>query len=86
MRVAILQRQAAVNSTRQILEQLTTRGLLSGTQYGPGRLNGLWGLYGTYDYFAPEDFQFSSTGFSIGTTLQARIIESLVVQDFGAGG
>ena len=68
------------------LEQLTTRGLLVGTDYGAGRLSGLWGLYGTYDYFAPEDFQFSSTGFSVGTTLQTRIVEPLVVQGSGLVG
>ena len=68
------------------LEQLTTRGLVVGTDYGAGRLSGLWGLYGTYDYFAPEDFQFSSTGVSVGTTLQTRIIESLVVQGSGLVG
>jgi hypothetical protein len=68
------------------LEQLTTRGLLVGPDYEAGRLSGIWGLYGTYDYFAPEDFQFSSTGFSIGTTLQARIVESLVVQGSGLAG
>jgi hypothetical protein len=65
------------------LEQLTTRGLLAGADYEAGRLSALWGLYGTYDYFAPESFQFSSTGFSVGTTLQARISESLVVQSSG---
>ena len=68
------------------LEQLTTRGLLAGPDYEAGRLSGLWGLYGTYDYFGPQDFQFSSTGFSVGTTLQARIFEPLVVQSSGLVG
>jgi hypothetical protein len=65
------------------LEQLSTRGLIAGSNYGPGRLAGIWGLYGTYDYFAPDDFRFSSTAFSFGTTLQASISESLVVQRSG---
>jgi len=43
------------------LEHLSTRGLIAGADYGAGRLAGLWGLYGTYDYFAPHDFRFSST-------------------------
>ena len=55
------------------LEHLSTRGLLAGADYGAGRLGGIWGLYGTYDYFAPDDFRFSSTAFSFGTTLQAPI-------------
>jgi Domain of unknown function (DUF3943) len=68
------------------LEQLSTRGLLAGTDYGAGRLSGIWGLYGTYDYFAPDNFHFSSTAFSVGTTLQAWISQSLVVQSSGLVG
>jgi hypothetical protein len=68
------------------LEQLASRGLLAGADYGAGRVSGIWGLYGTYDYFAPEDFQFSSTALSVGTTLQARVFESLVVQGSGLVG
>ena len=62
------------------IEHLSTRGLIAGTDYGAGRLAGVWGLYGTYDYFAPHDFRFSSTSFSLGTTLQAPLSDSLVVQ------
>jgi hypothetical protein len=65
------------------LEQLSTRGLIAGADYGAGRLSGVWGLYGTYDYFAPDHFHFSSTALAGGTTLQARITESLVVQSTG---
>ena len=68
------------------LEQLSTRGLLAGTDYGAGRLSGIWGLYGTYDYFAPDNFRFSSTAFSVGTTLQAWVSESLVMQGSGLVG
>ena len=68
------------------LEHLSTRGLIAGTDYGAGRLSGIWGLYGTYDYFAPDDFRFSSTAVSFGTTLQASISESLVVQSSGLVG
>ena len=65
------------------LEQLSTRGLIAGADYGAGRLAGIWGLYGTYDYFTPDDFRLSTTAFSFGTTLQASISESLVVQSSG---
>jgi hypothetical protein len=68
------------------LEHLSTRGLIAGADYGAGRLGGIWGLYGTYDYFSPDDFRFSSTSFSFGTTLQAAIAESLVVQSSGLVG
>ena len=66
--------------------QLSTRGLIAGADYGAGRLGGIWGLYGTYDYFAPDDFHFSSTAVAFGTTLQASISESLVVQSSGLAG
>jgi hypothetical protein len=65
------------------LEHLSTRGLIAGGDYGAGPLAGVVGLYGTYDYFAPHDFRFSSTSFSFGTTLQAPLTESLVVQSSG---
>ena len=62
------------------LEHLSTRGLLAGTDYGAGRFGGVWGLYGTYDYFSPADFRFSSTAASFGTTLQAPMAGPLVLQ------
>jgi hypothetical protein len=70
----------------QGMEQLSTRGLIAGADYGAGSIAGIWGLYGTYDYFAPDDFHFSSTAVSFGTTLQASITESLVVQSSGLVG
>jgi hypothetical protein len=66
--------------SRDGIEQLSTRGLIAGADYGAGRLAGIWGLYGSYDYFAPDDFHVSSTAVSFGTTLQASLSESLVVQ------
>lgn len=68
------------------MEQLSTRGLIAGADYGAGRLAGIWGLYGSYDYFAPDDFHFSSTAVSFGTSLQGSISESLVVQSSGLVG
>ena len=65
------------------LEQLSTRGLIAGADYGAGRVAGIWGLYGSYDYFTPDDFRLSTTAFSVGTTLQASLSESLVVQSSG---
>ena len=65
------------------LEQVSTRGLIAGADYGGGRLAGIWGLYGTYDYFTPDDFRLSSTAFALGTTFQASVTESLVVQGSG---
>ena len=68
------------------MEHLSTRGLIAGADYGVGRLGGIWGIYGSYDYFTPDDFQFSSTAVSFGTTLQASVSNSLVVQSSGLVG
>ena len=65
------------------LEHLSTRGLLAGDDYHAGRVDGMWGVYGTYDYFAPADFRFSSTAIVVGTTLQASVHPSLTVQGSG---
>ena len=68
------------------LEHVSTRGLLAGADYGAGRLGGIWGLYGTYDYFSPDDFRFSSTAAAFGTTLQARLAGPVVLQTSGLAG
>ena len=68
------------------IKHLSTRGLIAGADYGAGRLGGIWGIYGVYDYFAPDDFRFSSTAISFGTTLQTSLSESMVVQSSGLVG
>ncbi len=63
------------------VENLTTRGLLIGKEYEAGeRYRGIWGLYGSYDYFAPQIFRVSSTALSLGTTGEARFGDALAVQ------
>jgi hypothetical protein len=71
-----------VNATSSnAIHTLSTRGLLLGTDYELGdRYRGLWGLYGSYDYFAPQLFRISSTALSLGTTGQWRISESIALQ------
>ena len=55
-------------------QHLTTRGLLIGGDYGAGvRGRGVWGVYGSYDYFAPGIFRVSSTNASFGTTAQSPL-------------
>ena len=42
-----------------------TRGLLAGRSYAVGeRYSGVWGLYGSYDYIAPQTYRVASTAFS----------------------
>ena len=76
------------NISSEGMEQLSTRGLIAGGDYGAGALAGIWGLYGTYDYFTPDDFRLSTTAFAFGTTLQAGESDGLTVQSsalLGAG-
>lgn len=53
------------------IENLSTRGLLYGTDYGFGdNYRGIWGLYANYDYLSPQIFHVSTTSLSLGTTAQ----------------
>lgn len=48
----------------------------------------MWGLYGSYDYIAPQVFRVASTALSLGTTAQWGLSDSIALQGtglFGAG-
>ncbi len=76
------------------VENLTTRGILVGTDYeGGNSYRGLWGLYGSYDYIARNSFRVSTTALSLGTTGQWWLSRSVALQGsalaglgYGAGG
>ena len=62
-------------------ESLLTRGLIFGDDYGTeDSLQGVWGLYGTYDYIAPQSFRVSSTALALGTTAQWSMSEAAALQ------
>jgi hypothetical protein len=62
-------------------ENIMTRGLLYGTDYAWGAgYRGIWGVYGSYDYIAPQVFRVSSTALSLGTTGQWRASDAIAVQ------
>lgn len=62
--------QATATSANKV-ENALTRGLLKGKEYTVGdNYRGVWGLYGSYDYIAPQLFRVSSTSLSLGTTAQ----------------
>jgi hypothetical protein len=69
-------------SSANHFENIFTRGLLAGQAYGSGaaRYRGVWGVYGTYDYVAPQLFRVSSTAVSLGTTLERRLSASSALQ------
>jgi hypothetical protein len=71
----------ALFSTANGVENLSTRGLLYGTDYAVGdNVRGIWGLYGTYDYLAPQIFHVSTTSLSLGTTGQWWLSDTIALQ------
>jgi len=69
------------------IETLFSRGLLFGTDYELGaNYRGIWGLYGTYEYVAPQIFRVSSTAAALGTTGQWWLSRSIAVQGTALAG
>lgn len=79
----------ATASSANGFENLLTRGLLIGRDYEAGaNYRGIWGLYGSYDYIAPQTYRVSSTALSLGTTGQYWVSDAIAVQGtalLGAG-
>ena len=79
----------ATASSANGAENLLTRGLLIGRPYEAGAsYRGVFGLYGLYDYIAPQTFRVSSTAAALGTTAQWKLAEGVAVQGtalLGAG-
>ncbi len=81
-------------STSNTFENIISRGLLVGRDYSLGdNYRGIWGLYGQFDYIAPQVFRASTTGFSMGTTGQWWLSPLVALQGtvlaglgYGAGG
>jgi hypothetical protein len=69
------------------IENVMTRGLLVGMSYQAGpAYRGVWGLYGSYDYIAPQTFRVSTTALSIGSTAQWWLGETLSLQGTAMAG
>ena len=67
--------------TASSIESIFSRGLLYGTSYDVGAsYRGLWGLYGIYDYSAPDIFRVSNTAGAIGTTAQWWLSTNVALQ------
>jgi hypothetical protein len=68
-------------------ETIATRGLLYGRDYAMGeRYRGVWGLYGSYAYFAPQIFRISTTALSLGSTGQLWLSDTIALQATGLVG
>jgi Domain of unknown function (DUF3943) len=73
--------------TANSFESLFSRGLLYGTTYDVGpNYRGIWGLYGLYDYSAPNIFRVSNTAGALGTTAQWWISRSVALQGTALAG
>jgi hypothetical protein len=70
----------ATASTANGFENLMTRGMLIGKENSAGKdYRGIWGLYGSYDYMAPQIYRVSSTALSVGSTGEWRLTDSLAL-------
>jgi hypothetical protein len=77
----------ATASSANGAENLLTRGLLLGKDYEVGDdYRGVWGLYGIYDYIAPQTFRVSSTAAALGTTAQWTLSDAVAIQGTGLVG
>jgi hypothetical protein len=73
--------------TSNALENVMSRGLLLGTDYALGdAYRGVWGLYGTYDYIAPQIFRVSNSGLALGTTMQWWLTRDVALQGTALAG
>jgi hypothetical protein len=71
----------ATASSANAFENLMTRGLLVGRDYDVGPdYRGVFGVYGSFDYIAPQTYRVSSTALSLGTTGQWWVSESIALQ------
>jgi hypothetical protein len=78
--------QATLSSANGF-ESALTRGLLVGRDYHEGdRVRGVFGAFGSYDFIFPQTFRVSSTGLSLGTTLQWNASHDFIVQATGLAG
>lgn len=74
----------ATASSANGFESVLTRGLLVGKRHDSGaRYRGVWGLYGSFDYIAPQVFRISSTALSLGTAGQLWLGDQVALQTNG---
>jgi hypothetical protein len=77
----------ATFSSANGFENILTRGMLTGRSYEAGKgYRGIFGLYGSYDYIAPQIFRISTTALSLGTTAQWWPAANVAVQGSVLGG
>ena len=74
-------------TNRNFFENILSRGMLVGKDFRSGaRTHGIWGLYGSYDYFSPRTFRVSNTAFSLGTTREDWPTSTIALQSTALAG
>ena len=74
-------------ASSNVLENIISRGLLYGTDYSSGdNHRGLWGIFGSYDYIAPQIFRISSTAVSLGNVSQWWLSRTVALQGTALAG
>ncbi len=77
----------ATFDTANAVESVFSRGLLYGKDYEAGpNYRGVWGVYGIYDYSAPNIFRVSNTAGAFGTTAQWWMAQSVALQGTALAG
>lgn len=79
--------QIRASSSRGV-ESVHNRGLIIGKNYqnASNTYRGIWGLYGSFDYLAPQLFRLSSTALSLGSTAQWRLSDAISMQGTATAG
>lgn len=80
--------KGAIDSNQgDAVESLFVHGLLYGEKFSHrDEFDGIYGLYGTYDYMAPGLFREGSTGLALGTTGVWRLDRNLTLEGIALGG
>lgn len=77
----------ATVSSVDVIEKVTSHGVLAGRRYETGEGGGgVWGLYGIYDYLSPQFFRLSTTAVSGGTSFERWLLPGLLMQVTALGG
>jgi hypothetical protein len=74
-------------ATSNVLENIISRGLLYGSGYSSGdNQRGVWGIFGSYDYIAPQIFRISTTAVSLGNVSQWWLSRTVALQSTALAG
>lgn len=78
---------SGLRERRSDFANMMTRGLLFGDKYELGDdYQGVWGLYGSFDYYSPQVFRFSTTAASLGSTFEWWLSRKVALQGTALAG